>query len=77
MFRPLAFAQLVCRIERLFEADAERTVTLDELRRWFGDSAPCAAAVAALVNAGQLRWDDGDGIVRADKPATLSRRRTA
>jgi hypothetical protein len=77
MCHPIAFAELVGRIRTLFEADAERTVTLGELRRWFGHSSPCAAAAAALVNAGVLRWDDEHRLVRADEPATAVRRRTA
>jgi hypothetical protein len=77
MLRPLAFSELVTRIRMLFETDAERTVTLDELRRWFGHSSSCAAAVAVLVNAGLIRWDESDRLVRADKPHTPAQRRTA
>jgi hypothetical protein len=71
MFRPLTLSESVTRIRLLFETNPERAVTLDELRRWFGHSSSCADAVAILVTAGLIRWNDHEKLVRSDKPDSM------
>ena len=77
MVPPNRFLHVVQHIRTMFEADSGLRASVVAICSHGIPGAVCAAAVAALVNCGFLRWTDDLRLIRTDAKLEPPSRRTA